>query len=366
MRLLQAEPKDCSGNGSPLFQPPPLLACSVPLASCRPRSKPGRRSPTAASKGTGQWLRRWAAACASARTARRDLCWEPVLLRKRSPALPGRASAQLLSSPPPLARGSSSWRCRWCRGSQRCPQPGLALFQVAGAEPARLRLPGSGRPAAAAGAALGEGRRGGAVRVRAVLLPAVPHPRQPALVPRVGKKGVPAAGGDEECRHGRSPRGLVRLQSPCRGGPAEGRVWGRSPREEGDVSAAAPAPAVGCEPGGSGEREAPQPGSDAVLPPHGCSYPSCWQRLCQESQRWLSAFLKISRLVGGGDSSVPWSKQRGYWGPAVWWGHAMYEPSEGRESSVVPDPAGGRGTEGGGTALGRRHNSLVWQSLPRG
>lgn len=48
-----------------LLQPPLLLACSAPPASCLPRSKPGTRRPTTPWRGTGQWHSGQAAARAS-------------------------------------------------------------------------------------------------------------------------------------------------------------------------------------------------------------------------------------------------------------------------------------------------------------
>jgi len=203
----------CSGKGPGLFQPPPRLACCAPPACCRPGSKPGRRSPTAASTGTGQCRRRSArpGGCRSAGTKRSP--WGPLFARGLFPG-----SAQKgwhLSSLWPVAAAPGTavprWLCRRCRGSrrcpcsQRCPQPAVALSQVAGAEPARLRHAGSGRPAAAAGAALGEERRGGPARVPALLLPARRGPRRPAPLRRVGENAAwcPAAGRDGERRCGR-------------------------------------------------------------------------------------------------------------------------------------------------------------------
>lgn len=109
-QLLQTGPKVCSGNVSCPFQPPLLLACFVPLASCRPRSKPGRRSPTAASKGTGQWHRRRAAACLPGRRKAGHAARSRLCRGKSSPAPPGRACGSALEFSSSLG-GSSGCPC---------------------------------------------------------------------------------------------------------------------------------------------------------------------------------------------------------------------------------------------------------------
>lgn len=187
-----------------------------------------------------------------------------------------RLAAPLSSSPLPLAAAPGARvpprRCR------RCPQPALALFQVAGADRARLRLTGGGRPAAAAGAALGEGRRGGPLRVRAVLLPALPGARRPALARGVGKKDAPCptARRDEERRCCRSPQGLVRLKSRCQGArwQQRGGRWREKPNGGKRCLRRCSCPGRRLRvpgAGGSGEREAPQQLCGAVLPPHGAT-----------------------------------------------------------------------------------------------